>query len=87
VTIPVEAQFAAATPEIVPYIALDRTATFAAPARKRPANWIASAMKPVPAAPAEMNAPRMMKGATVSAEISVIELQMPPSAMVRVPRK
>ena len=53
---PVEATLAEAEPEIDPKKADDNTDTLAAPARKRPASFVASAINAVPPSPALMQA-------------------------------
>ena len=84
---PVEATFAEAEPEIDPKNADDNTDTLAAPARNRPASFVASAINAVPPSPALMQAPRMTNTATTFTETPVSGPQSPPSAITSVPRK
>ena len=78
---------AEAEPEIDPKSADAMTDTFAAPPRRRPAAAAATFMKPCPASPAFSTAPKMTKTATTWTDTPVREPQIPPSAMVSVPRK
>ena len=84
---PVDATFAEADPEIEPNRADDKTATFAAPPFKRPAAAVATFIKPWPASPALRTAPKITKIATIFTETPVSLPQMPPSAIINVPRK
>ena len=84
---PVEATLADAEPEMEPKKADERTETLAAPPRKCPAAALARFIKPCPASPAFNTAPMMTKTATTLTEMPVRLPQMPPSAIVNVPRK
>ena len=84
---PVEATLAEADPEIEPNKAEDITDTFAAPPFKRPAAVTARFIKPWPASPAFSMAPNITKIATILTETPVNFPQIPPSAMVKVPKK
>ena len=70
-----------------PNSAEDRTDTLAAPPRRRPATAAATFMKPCPASPAFRTDPNMTKMATMETETPVKLPQIPPSAIVSVPRK
>ena len=87
VTMPVEATLADADPEIDPNKADDKTETFAAPPLNRPAADAATFIKPAPASPAFSIAPKITNMATIETETPVRVPQMPPSAIVIVPRK
>ena len=84
---PVEATFAEADPEMEPNNADESTETLARPALSRPAAAIARFINPCPASPAFSTAPKITKIATTLTETPVNLPQMPPSAMVMVPRK
>ncbi len=68
---PVEATLADAEPEMDPKKAEEITETFAAPARYRPANFVAKAMKASPPSPTPTKAPNMTKTATTLTETPV----------------
>jgi ABC-type transporter Mla subunit MlaD len=62
------------------------TETLAAPPVRRPAAAAATFIKPCPASPAFSTAPKITKIETTPTETAVRLPQMPPSAMVMVPR-
>ncbi len=85
VTDPVDATLAEAEPDIEPSSAEETTDTFAAPPRRRPATALARFMKPWPASPALITAPKITKIATTPTLTPVSEPQSPPSAIVSPP--
>ena len=78
---------AEAEPEIDPKSAEEITDTLAAPPFRRPAKAAATFMNPCPASPAFSTAPKITKIDTTPTDTPVSDPQMPPSAMVSVPRK
>ena len=84
---PVDATLADAEPDMEPNNADDRTETLAAPPRSRPAAAAATFMNPAPASPAFRTAPKITKIATIETDTPVNVPQIPPSAIVIVPKK
>mgnify|MGYP006229928437 FL=1 len=87
VTIPVEATFADAEPDIEPKSAEDITETLAAPPFSLPANAVAIFMKPDPASPEFKKDPKITNIETIDTETPVKGPHIPPSAIVKVPKK
>ena len=87
VTIPVEATFADADPDIEPNRADDITETLAAPPLSLPANAVAIFIKPEPASPEFKKEPKITKIDTIETETPVKGPHIPPSAIVKVPKK
>ena len=87
VTIPVEATFADAEPDIEPKSADDITETLAAPPFNLPANAVAIFINPEPASPEFKKDPKITKIDTIDTETPVKGPHIPPSAIVKVPKK
>ena len=86
-TIPVEATFADAEPEIEPKRADEITETFAAPPFNFPAKAVAIFMKPEPASPEFKKEPNITNIETIDTETPVNGPHNPPSAIISVPKK